>query len=174
MRQPYIVAGRILAPHGIAGQVKIESYMNEPESIERFGSLLSDSGAPLSITLSRRVTQNVFIAKVAGVVDRTQAEALRHTALRLSRSRLPEPGPEEFYYSDLVGLKAMDPSGCTIGEIASVSDYGAGPVVTIHGARGEIVLPFNKRVFEEVDLALRTVSINLPEEIIAAEAPSGN
>ena len=74
-----ILLGRIVAAHGIRGDVVIDSYTAEPSDIGAYGPLSSaDGGKQLDIKVVR-VTPKGVVARVGGVADRNGAEALRGT-----------------------------------------------------------------------------------------------
>jgi 16S rRNA processing protein RimM len=77
------------------------------------------------------------IARLAGVADRTAAEALRGTALTVPRSALPPLGEGEYYYADLIGLPAVSTTGVELGVCVAVENFGAGDVIEIEKPSGE-------------------------------------
>ena len=121
-----VLLGRIVAAHGIRGDVVIDSYTAEPSDIAAYGPLSSaDGGKQLDIKVVR-VTPKGVVARVGGVADRNGAEALRGTDLYAPRARLPEAEEGEYYYADLAGLRAEDETGNRIGSVVGVQNYGAG------------------------------------------------
>ena len=75
--------------------------------------------------------------RIAEIVDRNDAEALRGTELTVSRDALPELGDDEFYYADLIGLECRAPDGSIIGEVIAIEDFGAGDVIEIKPMDGK-------------------------------------
>ncbi len=84
------------------------------------------------------------MARLAGVSDRTAAEALKGVDLYVDRDRLPPAAEGEFYHADLIGMAAVDPAGQRIGEIVAVQNFGAGDLLEIRlaGARQTELIPF--------------------------------
>ena len=77
------------------------------------------------------------IARFGGVADRTAAEALRGTALTVSRDDLPPLADGEYYYADLVGLPALSTNGELLGHVVAVENFGAGDVIEIERPTGK-------------------------------------
>src|SRR5690606_8043369 len=159
-----VLLGRINGPHGIRGDVVVHPYTEEPEAIADYGELTDAAGGrPLRLKV-RRVTPKGVIASIAGISDRTAAEALKGAELWVERSQLPDPEPGEFYYEDLVGLQAVDREGAQFGEVAGVVNYGAGDLLEIRlkGSRSTELVPFGEAYVPEVDLAGGRVVVEWP------------
>lgn len=159
-----ILLGRIVAAHGIRGEVVVDSYTAEPGAVAGYGPLLSEDGTRSFELTAVRVTPRGVIARVAGVDDRNAAEALRGTALYTTRDRLPAAAEDEYYHADLVGLSAIDAQGNPVGEVIAVQNYGAGDLLEIRlaGQRVSELVPFTDPFVPNVDLFARTVVILLP------------
>ena len=161
-----ILIGRIAAAHGIRGEVVVHSYATNPADIASYGSLWDVSGTREFQLKLVGASSKGIIARVAGIADRTAAEALRGTELFVARQQLPEPKTEEFYHVDLIGLEAVSPDGAVVGRIVGVENYGAGDLLDIRlagGGQSELV-PFTEAFVPKVDLAAGRVVVVMPLE----------
>ena len=70
--------------------------------------------------------KNAIVLRLSGIDDRNAAEALKGMHLYVDRTALPEPEEDEFYYSDLVGLEAVQSDGARFGFVRQLGNYGAG------------------------------------------------
>jgi 16S rRNA processing protein RimM len=149
-----ILLGRIAGAHGIRGEVLIKTFTERPEDIAAYGPLDDGAGRTLAIEAAR-VTSKGVVARIAGIHDRTGAEALKGTSLYVDRERLPTPEEGEFYHADLIGLAAVGRDGAAIGTVVAVHDFGAGDILEIAPAGGgpTLLLPFNDAVVPEIDIA---------------------
>ena len=170
-RPERVLLGRIVAAHGVRGDVLVKTFTDEPASISQYGALTdADGGRPLELVV-RRVTAKGLIVAVRGVEDRTAAETLRGAELWVDREQLPCAEEGEFYYVDLVGLEAVDEAGATFGRIANVVNYGAGDlleIVLLDGGKRELV-PFKLEYVPEVDLAGEKVVVAWPLQFEIAQ-----
>jgi 16S rRNA processing protein RimM len=159
-----VLLGRICGPHGIRGNVVIETYTGEPKDIAAYGPLQTEDGARQLDVSIVRITPKGVIAHVEGVGDRNNAEALKGLKLYVDRDRLPAARTGEFYQTDLVGLKAEDPSGNHIGIIAAVQNYGAGDLLEIRleGKRRTELVPFADAFVLLVDVDSGRIIVALP------------
>jgi len=89
-------------------------------------------------------------------------------------------GEDEVYIGDLIGCVVVDVAGqeqigadvVEIGEIEAV-DRESGPVAIlfVHGARGEVLIPFAKSYLRKIDLVARRVEMALPEGLVEINEP---
>jgi 16S rRNA processing protein RimM len=166
-----LLLGRIAGAHGIRGEVLIHAYTSAPEDIGAYGPL-SDAGAKRSFEIAIvRTTPKGVVARIAGIADRTGAEALKGVELYVSRERLPAAAEDEFYHADLIGLAAVDPAGKTIGEIVAVPNYGAGDLLEIRlaGSAKTELIPFTATAVPQIDIAAKRVVVVMPATTDARE-----
>lgn len=167
----FILMGRIGAAHGLKGQVRLQSFTEDPEAIVKYKPLLTKN-SDISYTIKKaRLQKSMLIVTLEGVTDRTAAEALNGTELFVPRERLSEGvEDDEFLQADLIGLKTVWADGSDHGEIISVANYGAGDVLEVRTSDGEIsFLPFTLAVVPEVNIAAGTVTIAPPDEVLGEE-----
>lgn len=159
-----ILLGRIVAAHGIRGDVVIDSYAADPADIAAYGPLQSVDGTRQLTLKVVRVTPKGVVAHVAGVDDRNGAEALRGTELYVPRAKLPAAENGEFYYADLVGLRADDADGNALGKVVAVQNYGAGDLLelALTGQQVTELIPFTDTFVPVVDVAGGRVVVILP------------
>jgi 16S rRNA processing protein RimM len=116
----------VTGAHGLGGEVRVKSFTDDLAAYRDF-----NDGA---LTLA---SLRGDIARFAQVKDRTAAEALRGTELRIPRSALPPLGEGEYYHADLIGLPAVTPDGEPLGTVIAVDDFGAGDVIEIERPTGK-------------------------------------
>ena len=90
-----------------------------------------------------------------GIDDREAAALLTNEDIGLERERLPPlPSADEYYWCDLVGLRALDADGEPLGEVASLFRTGAHDILRVRGEDGrEILTPFVDAHVLQVDIA---------------------
>jgi 16S rRNA processing protein RimM len=159
-----VLLGRIAAAHGLKGEVKIATFTAAPEDIAAYGPLIAGNGVRIEIVSLRTGGGGSVIARLRGVGDRTQAEALRGTDLYVPRDALPAAGDGEYYHSDLIGLAAVTPEGEALGEIVAIQNFGAGDLLEIRapGGRKSELIPFEQAFVPTVDIQARRVTIVRP------------
>jgi 16S rRNA processing protein RimM len=158
----------------VRGEVRIKAFTANPRSIGRYGPVEDETGARQFKLTVRGETKGLVIARLDGVADRNQAEALRGLRLYVPRDKLPKPRRGEWYVADLIGLAVEDTGGTPLGKVRSVQNFGAGDVLELERADGTTeFLPFTKAVVPEVDIDGGRVVIDPPAEIEAREETDG-
>jgi 16S rRNA processing protein RimM len=158
--------GRIGAAHGIKGEVRIQSFTEEPLALASYGPL-STSKPGLTIEIeTARATTNVLVARLKGVSDRTAAEKLNGVELYIDRESLPPADDDDYYHADLIGLEARLGDGTVLGTVIAIPNFGASDLIEVRDMRsGDTFLyPFSKAVVPEVHIAEGYLVIEVPTE----------
>lgn len=162
-----VLLGVVTGVRGLKGDLRIKSFTADPADLAAYGPLWDKAG---KISYRVRITgeaKGQLIARVKGIGDRTQAEALKGLELHIPRSALPEPDDDEFYHSDLVGLQAVSTSGEVLGTVSAVEDFGAGDILEVAGGPYKgLVVPFTKEVVPMVDLAAGRLTVDPPDGLL--------
>jgi len=162
-----LLMGRIGAAHGIKGEVRIQSFTDEPLALLDYGPLTTSRPGLVVEIETARATTNVLVARLKGVTDRTAAEKLNGVELYVDRDRLPPPDDEDdFYHSDLIGLDARLGDGSVLGKVVAIPNFGASDLIEVRDERsGDTYLyPFTKAVVPHVHVAEGYLVIEVPVE----------
>ncbi|MBI1208429.1 MAG: 16S rRNA processing protein RimM [Azospirillum sp.] len=167
-----VCVGRIIGVHGVRGAVKLKSYTEAPEAVVEYGPLSDRLGRRhFTISLLSRIKEH-WLARIDGIDDRDTALALRGTDLFVERSALPEPAEDEYYHTDLIGLRAETLDGKLLGKVTAVHDFGAGTMIEIIGADAPpLLVPFTGKAVPVVDVAGGRIAIDPPGETDGEAAP---
>lgn len=171
-----VVVGRIGKAHGIRGEVTVEVRTDEPE--ERFfpgASLLTSTGPSLIVETARPHGGGLLVG-FEGVVDRTQAEALRGTILEVERLPGEAPaGDEEYYDSDLIGCRVIDKSGIELGVVDEVVHLPGQDLLSIASEEGSSwLLPLVHEFVPDIDMSAGRVTVTPPPGLIETDGPGGS
>ncbi|MCX7900635.1 MAG: ribosome maturation factor RimM, partial [Methylocystis sp.] len=127
-----ILLGRFGAAHGVRGEIRLQSFTQDPLAIASYGALTDKSGARFfELTSVRPQGKEMLLVRVRGVDDRDAAQALNGVELYVAREKLPPPDEEEFYLADLIGLRAETRDGALIGHVVAVRNFGAGDILEV-------------------------------------------
>lgn len=163
-----VVLGRVLAPFGIHGWVKIQPFGDdalswrsmsawwlgtEPESLRpedwREHKLLAVRGHGKGL-----------IAALEGIGDRTAAEAVEGYYVAAPREALPRLGRDEYYWADLVGLKVIGKGNVLLGVVRSLIETGAHDVLEVVDGEIERLIPFVAAYVGRVDLSRGEIHVD--------------
>lgn len=166
--------GRIVAPYGIKGWIKIQPFTQQQRGLLDYPrwQVGQDGEWRLRTVEVAKVHGATVVAKLEGVADREQAAALQGMRIAVSRDDFPAPATNEFYWADLVGLKVVNADGVALGSVTRVFETGANDVLVVEeklaGAvaneevanQRERLLPFIATVIRQVDIAGGTIIVD--------------
>ncbi|MBI5898949.1 MAG: 16S rRNA processing protein RimM [Rhodocyclales bacterium] len=162
-----IVLGRVVAPFGVHGWLRVHAFGDDPEAWRKMQRLwLSvDAEAPTEHWIAHELAGlrrhgDGIVAKLAGVDDRNASEALGSCYIGAPREELPVPAADEYYWADLVGLDVLNEQDQVLGRVDSLIDTGANQVLVVRDGERERLLPFIAQVVKEVDLAARRIRVD--------------
>ncbi len=144
MKKEYLECGKIAAPHGVRGAVKIEAWCDSPSVLASLPVvyLADKSGgfSPLTPTNASVYKGAVlFSFKEIGSVD--QVIALRGRTVYARRSDLPL-SPGRVLVQDLLGLPVTDATDGTVyGTLREIREAPSAPLLVVDTKRGEVLLP---------------------------------
>ncbi len=155
-----IVLGRIVAPFGVQGWVKVQPFGDDPGAWKRMpqwwlsatADAIPETWAPYSQE-NCRIHGKGLIVQFAGIDGRDAAEAISGHYIAAPREALPQPGKDEYYWGDLVGLKVENESGDTLGTVSGLISTGAHDVLQVQDGELERLIPFVAAYVLDVDLA---------------------
>ena len=125
-----ILVGKIVAPQGIRGDVRVQTYSEKPSDFAGF-KVISSRFKDTDFKFIRVVPNStVIIAHVAGFDDRNAAETLRGTELFIDRGTLPDLKKDEYYQADLIGFSVVR-DGEKIGVVVGFQNFGAGDIIEL-------------------------------------------
>lgn len=165
-----LVVGRIGRPQGIKGEVTVEVRTDDPDQRFAAGVVLQTEPTgrgPLVVEGSRQQGKYLVVAFV-GVLDRNGAELLRDTMLLVAVADLPPLADEDEYYdSQLLGLRAELTDGSVLGEVTDVLHLPGGDVLVVCRPHGtEALVPFVRAIVPTVDLAQGNVLVDPPPGLL--------
>lgn len=172
----YLAIGRIIAPHGIRGEVKVEVMTDFPERFKAGARAFLGTGTddpearPVKISAARP-HKGGFLVKLDVIPDRNAAELVRDRYLLIPAAEAMPLGEHENYLHDLIGLQVATADGQDLGELREVLFTKANDVYVVRGPTGEVLLPAIRDVVLQVDLSARRMVVALPEGLLDPAEP---
>ena len=125
-----ILVGKIVAPQGIRGEVRVQTFTATPTDFQKLNVESSRFNAGDFKFVRALPNSTVIIAKIRGIDDRNGAETLRGTELYIERDALPQLQDNEYYQADLIGFDVVR-HGEKIGVVDCFQNYGAGDIIEL-------------------------------------------
>ncbi len=157
-----VVLGRISAPYGVQGWVRVHAFGDDPLSWRRMPEwwLGEEPDWQPRRLIACRMQGSTLVARFDGVDDRSGAEALVGRYVAAPKQALPANAPGEYYWDELDGLDVVNLDDQTLGRIEGLIETGASVVLRVRDGEAERLLPFVESVVREVDLAARRVRVD--------------
>ncbi|MES2282311.1 MAG: ribosome maturation factor RimM [Pseudomonadota bacterium] len=177
-----IEVGRILDAWGVKGWLKILPHSTDPEALfaarswflqppdAKFRPGFNAFTGTVSIAVDEAKTHSdSVVAKVAGLDDRTAAEALRGARIFLPRSAFPAASKDEYYWVDLIGLDVVNREGVGLGSVRDLMATGPHSVLCVEytakqedgtEAAAERMIPFVSVYVDSVDIAGKRITVD--------------
>lgn len=158
-----ITIGKIIAPHGVRGEVKVLPLTDFPERFQNMKSIWLDlQGTALDVE-KVRVVNDTILVKFKGTDDRDMAEKLRNGLLQVMPDELT-PLPEgHFYRFQIIGLAVFDPAGLPLGSVSDILETGANDIYVVKNGQGkELLIPALKKTVHSIDIAAGRMVVEIP------------
>lgn len=150
----YVRVGQIAGAFGLKGQVKIQPLTDFADTRFKRGAKFRMGEDWVEIeTVS--VHKGRPLVKLKGIDTIDAAEALQWRYLETTEQ--PKLGKGEYLVSDLLGLEVKTVEGELLGKIERVLPNPAHEILVV----GEIMVPLVDHFVKSVDMANRTVTVNL-------------
>ena len=159
-----IAIGKIVAPHGVRGDVRVIPLTDFPDRFQALKKVLLQGGKELAVEAVRYHKQFVIL-KFRGLDSRDAVEPMKGKLLEVTRDNLV-PLPEgHFYVFDIVGLKVYDEAENYIGTVTDILHTGSNDVYVAE-KEGEqpVLIPALKDVVKTIDVVGGKMTVKLQEE----------
>ena len=153
-----ILLGRVSGLFGVKGWIKVYSDTEPRDNILNYSPWYlrrQDGWQPYEIIAGRPHGKGI-VAQLANCHDRDAAAELIGSTIAIRQDQLPAAGEDEYYWSELRGLKVITTLGIELGRVVSLMETGANDVLVVReaGEQGrEHLIPFiRQQVIHKVDL----------------------
>lgn len=169
---PPVLVARIVKPHGLRGEVVLESLTDVEGRLETTRAfLLVKDGIPtreLRVE-SRRFFGGRHVLRFQGIETLTEAEKIRGMTLAVPESEIGPLPENQYFIHQLIGMKVKLKDGRELGTVRKVIVTGGVDVLEI-GDRGEHLVPFASDICVEVNLEEKRLTIDPPEGLLHFDA----
>ena len=177
-----IEVGRILDAWGVKGWLKILPHSTHPEALfsakswflqapdAKFRPGFNAFSGTVAISVDEaKIHSDSVVAKIIGLDDRNDAEALRGCRIFLPRSSFPAATKDEYYWVDLIGLNVINREGVALGCVRDLMATGPHSVLCVEytqaqddgtSVAAERMIPFVAVYVDAVDIAEKRITVD--------------
>jgi 16S rRNA processing protein RimM len=152
-----IVMGRVLAPYGVQGWIKLRAFTGSRDALirQRRWWLARDGEGWREFGLvEARRHADTLLARLDGLSEREDAAAWQGAAIAVPRAALPKLAEGELYLADLIGLAVVNRQGDPLGRVAGLLETPAHAVLQIEGEGGtEELIPLVPAYVDAIEMS---------------------
>jgi 16S rRNA processing protein RimM len=164
----YIVVGKIGAPYGVRGWVKVFSYTEQIDGLMDYDPWYTrspkDNDWRIAPVTEAKTHGKGLVAKFKGCDDRDAAALLTGQEIAITREQLPPTEEGEYYWSDLIGLEVSTVDGVSLGKVDHLLETGANDVLVVKGERERLIPYVMGPIVKAVDLDAGTLQVDWDPE----------
>jgi 16S rRNA processing protein RimM len=171
----YTIVGRVRKPHGIHGELFVETMCDDPGAIFAPGSrvMVGDENGDLiggvvrEMAVSRsRPFKGELLVTFREIADRNTAEEWRNRFLLIPTNELRPPEGGEVWVHELVGMSVTHVDGSPVGEVIGIEELPQGLLLEVKTPRGTSSIPFVDAIVVGVDREARALTIDPPQGLL--------
>ncbi len=169
-----VLVGYVTGAYGLNGWVRIRPYASDADALLSAKTWWLDKPDLHDVDmLQAKMHSGDVVAQLMGVAGRDAAEAMRGTAIQISRAHFPALSDGEFYWVDLIGLEVENLQGESLGKVVDMMDNGAHPILRVaaNAAKteddttgavpsAEMLIPFVDQFVRQVDQDQRKITVD--------------
>jgi len=160
----FITIGRILAPWGVEGKLKVKIETDFPQRFTS-GAKVYINQQPITID-SVEWRSGKLVIKLGTIDSIEEAQKLRGKPVEIPRSQAQPLTEGQYYHFQLIGLEVWTTRGELLGNITEILTTESNDIYIVHNAKGETLIPAIEDVVKSIDLDKGHVVIELIEGLI--------
>lgn len=153
-----LVLGKIRGVFGVKGWLRVESFTQPAENILDYARwrVAARGGQRILCPRAGKWHGPGLIVQLGTedgglIADRRDAELLVDAVISVDRAELPDAGPDQVYWVDLVGMQVIGLDDEVLGRVEQVIDNPAHPILQLDGPK-QLLIPFVRGpIVESVD-----------------------
>jgi 16S rRNA processing protein RimM len=170
-----IQVGYVSGAYGIRGGLRVTPHSPDADALLSVKTWWIDKPSLRAVQVrSAKYHSGDVTATLVDLVGRDEAEALKGATVQVSRADFPELSEDEYYWTDLIGMDAVNLEGEALGKVTDMMHNGAQSILRITpvataaaepvGAKdaqvSERLVPFVDRFVKNVDQQARLITLD--------------
>jgi 16S rRNA processing protein RimM len=167
VNEDLVLIARIGKPHGIRGEVSIQSFSHDDRRFKKLHRVLlrmPSSEIVQRAIRSVRLLPTGILLTFEGVEDRNAAETLRNAEILIPERERPKLPKGRAYYDEIIGMTVLDDeTNAVIGKVNNVLDMPAGEVFVLDLNGTEHLVTNAGEEVRKLDVAKKELRVSLLE-----------
>lgn len=165
MSKKKVIIAKFGSVYGVRGWIRVYSFTDPPDNLLNYPNwLIHHQNTWQSITIREIKPYNdYFIVKLPNCEDRDAARQYTNDLIAIYRDELPPLKDQEYYWSDLIGLRVITTNGVDLGTIKQMLATGANDVFVV-GNDKEHLIPYTEDAVKSIDLKDKIITVDWDPE----------
>ena len=162
----YLEIGQIVNVRGLKGEVKVNSYSEDPNRFEKIETIILKLKGKMQEYNIEKVsyTKNQVVLKLKNIDTIDEAEKLRNSIILIDRNSLEELPEDVYYIADLIGLDVYTDENEYLGKVDDIFNTKSNDVYVVKDDQGKSkLLPGIDEVIKEINLEKNKIIVHLIE-----------
>jgi 16S rRNA processing protein RimM len=168
-KNEFVLIGKVVATHGIRGQLRVVPYSGNAESIHSQKSIilkgLHGESDVFAVANSVSHGKKVLIT-LESLDDINKVNHLVGRDIYVTRDQLPVLPEGEYYWFDLIGLQVVTVQGELLGELCDILETGSNDVYMVRSGEKEYLIPAVDDVVTDINIVTGTMLVNPPDGLL--------
>ncbi len=149
-----VLLGKVVATHGIRGQLRVVLYSGEFSSVAAVDSVILKGPSGMDVFVVSAVARHgqKVLVTLKGFDNINQVLHLVGRELYVKREQLPVLAEGEYYWCDLLGLRVVTDQGENLGILVDIIATGSNDVYVVKSGEREYLIPALEDVVREVNV----------------------
>lgn len=155
--------GRIVAPYGIKGWVKIQTYTEQQDALLDYAVwwIGKNSNWQEAKVAEAALHNKYLVVRFESYSDRNAAQGLSGWQIGVPRDLFPEADNDEFYWVDLIGVQVINLQDKVLGQVIELIESKAHDLLVV--GENKCLIPFVNHVIKHVDLQAKKLIVDWDE-----------
>lgn len=158
----YIIVGKLGAPHGVQGMIKVQSDTDPVDAILQYKPWYIKHHGEWQVleVLQAKPQGTLIVAKIKNFTDREQVKVLTGKEIAVTRDQLPELDDDSYYWTDLEGMQVVNLQEIVLGTVDYLFSNGANDVMVVKGEKRYLVPFIQEQFILNVDFETHVITVD--------------
>jgi 16S rRNA processing protein RimM len=169
----FITIGRILAPWGVKGKLKIKIETDFPQRFASGAKVYVDQ-QPTTIDSAEWHHGNKLVIKLNTIDSIAEAQNLRGKTLEIDRSQIQPLAEGQYYYFQMIGLEVWTTRGELLGNVSEILNTESTDIYVVRNTQREVLIPAIEDIVKSIDLEQGQIVIEPIEGLLSLNQKTTN
>ena len=158
----YVEIGKIVAPHGVRGEVRVVELSEFHEQVLKSKNFYVEDIGFMEVK-NIRTHKNFFLFTFSDVSDMDKANTMRGKSIFIAKTEIGKLPEGRYYIDDLLGSSVFDLTGECLGKLDEIITTGSNDVYIVkkEGAK-DLLVPALKTVIKSIDIENKKIVLDPP------------